>query len=279
MRKYGLDAFHPIHVPLPRAVAPYLTVRTVKAFSSADALLLFGPMRTNQTGGVVTPTGPTWNDSICASVSAANLTNAMNSASWDFTSIPIPGSETAGFLECVPAAFSVQIMNDTALQSADGVFYAGRMKGNIHNPDASDIRPINQLADSLVSYAPPRILTGSKLSLGAVQINALPGDMTELAEFTPIHRLTPGGAPGIFTGRNRYFSGFNPTYLYNPEGKTLQFLVAVEWRVRVSPFNPLASSVTSHPPTSDTLWSDIIDGASKLGHGVMDVVEYLEGML
>lgn len=273
MRQYGLDAFHPIHVPLPRAVAPYLTVRTVRAFSSADALFLFGPMVTEGDSK-----GKGWNNTICAAVPNAVMGNALNSNSFNFFTGPIPGDESSGLLECVPASFSVQIMNDSALQSADGVFYCGRMKTNMNNPDPGDTRTIQSLADGLVNYAPPRILTGSKLALGAVQVNALPSDMTDLANFTPIKNMTDVTQTG-FTTRTRIFEGFNPIYLTNPGGKTLQFLVGVEWRVRVSPFSPLSSAVTAHKPVPDATWSDIIDTANRVGHGVIDVIDYMKDLL
>jgi hypothetical protein len=272
MRKYGLDAFHPIHVPLPRAVAPYLTVRTVKAFTSQDKLMLFGTMM--ETGGQQSK-GTLWDNTVAIGVS--DLTTPLNSGTgFAMFRVPIPGTESNGFLECVPAALSVQIMNDSALQTADGVFYAGRMKSNITSPDSSDNRTVLDLANNLVSFAPPRILMGSSLVLGAVQINAIPGDMSSLSSFTPIKAYADAASTNWVSNRN--FEGFNPMYLYNPDGKKVQYLVSVEWRVRVSPFNPMSSSVVGHKPTSDTFWSDIIETAGRIGHGVQDVAQYLEGL-
>lgn len=278
MVKYGLDAFHPIHVPLPRAVAPYLTVRTTTAFSSADPLMLFGPMRDHPgaTDNINFKTTGRWNNLIA--IGAQSLTQNLNtSGGYNVHAIPIPGAESSGFLECVPAAISVQIMNDTALQTADGVFYVSRMKTNISDPDTADSRTVGSMANALISYSPPRILTGSKLALRAVQINAVPGDMTDLSEFTPIANYN--SVNGVSWSGKQGFSGFNPIYVYNPNVKTLQYLVAVEWRVRVSPYNPLSSAVVSHQPTPDTMWSDIIDTAQRIGHGVVDVIDYMEGLL
>ena len=235
MVKYGLDAFHPIHVPLPRAVAPYLTVRTTTAFSSDDPLMLFGPMRDHPgaTDAVNFKTTGRWNNLIA--IGSPNLTQNLNTGGgFNVQAIPIPGQESSGFLECVPAAVSVQIMNDTALQTANGIFYAGRMKTNISDPDSGDTRTVGSMANALISYSPPRILTGSKLALRAVQINAVPGNMTDLSEFTPVANYNSVNGAS-WTGKQG-FAGFNPIYVYNPDGKTLQYLVAVEWRVRVSPY-------------------------------------------
>lgn len=266
--KHGLDAFHNCHVPLPRAVAPYITVRTVRTFSSPDKLVMFGTTIDGRSRN------EQWTN--CVAITSNAPANGLNTASYTHITIPIPGNESNGFLECTPASMSVQVMSSTALQTADGVFYAGRTKTGLTAPENTDDRTIQSLMDGLVAFAPPRILTGSKLALGAVQIDNIPGNMSSLANFTPI--LEGGEGPNRNWRSDAFgqFSGFNPSYIINNGGKELQYIVAVEWRARVSPFNPLSSSAVQHVPTSDSLWSEIMSAASAFGHGVQDVIQLLE---
>jgi hypothetical protein len=271
MLKHGLDAFHNLHVPLPRAVAPYITVRTVRTFSSAHKFFLFGPMRLNAGNE------RTWTNFI--GISSDTPASLLNSNSFDRWTTNIPGSESAGFLECTPAAYSVQLMNDSALQTADGVFYSGRLKTGLTAPDSADTRTTQSLMDGCVAYSPPRILTGGKLALGAVQMDAVPGNMAAMADFTPI-AYYPDQINQLWTNATGVeFEGFNPMYLVNNDAKTLQFMVATEWRVRVSPFNPMSSSAIQHTPTSDSLWSEMMQTASRIGHGVKDVINVIDEFL
>lgn len=269
LKKYGLDAFQEYHVPLPRAVAPYLVVRSVRAFSSNDPFMMFGPSKMTNGGG----NHGEWSNIV--GWSNPGSTNPINGNTWKRWTIGIPGIDS--FMECTPAAYSVQVMNDAALQTADGVFYMGRAKATIDAPDSLDARTVGQLANTLITYAPPRILTGSKLALGAVQANLTPSNLVELGDFETINAYADGTGVGWTDAFP--FSGFNPAYLWNPGGKDLQFLVAVEWRVRPSPFNPMASSVSHHQPSTDNFWNDLIKAGSDLGHGVIDLAEWLEGLV
>jgi hypothetical protein len=203
----------------------------------------------------------------------------LNGAIYDRWTTNIPGSESAGFLECTPAAYSVQIMNDTALQTASGVFYGGRLKTGLTSPDSADTRTLQSFMDGCVAYSPPRILTGSKLALGAVQMDAVPGNMSALADFTPIAYSADQVNQSWTNNIGVDFEGFNPMYLVNNDAKTLQFMVATEWRVRVSPFNPMSSSAVQHTPTTDSLWSEMMQTASKIGHGVKDVINLVDEFL
>lgn len=271
LKKYGLDAFQDFHVPLPRAVAPYLVVRTVRAFSTNDPFIMFGTSKVLNGGS----SHGEWNNVIAHS--NPDGTNALAGADWKRWTVGIPGIEAGGMMECVPAAYSVQVMNDSALQSASGVFYMGRAKGTIDAPESTDTRTVAEFANTLISYAPPRILTGSKLALGAVQANLTPSNLVELGDFESITSYVDN--TGAAWGEAFPFSGFNPAYLWNPTSQQLQFLVAVEWRVRPSPFNPMASAVSHHPPSTDNFWNDLIKAGSDIGHGVIDLAEWLEGLL
>ena len=164
----------------------------------------------------------------------------------------------------------MQVISPASLTSAAGIVHIGRTKGTLSNPDPADTRTGQDLADSLLSYSEPRTLPVAKLALGAVQTNAVPSNVGELQDFEVI----AAGADSVsksWWGSGNNFAGFNPIYIINPNAAELNVTIAVEWRVRVSPFNPMHAAGTLHPPTSPGLWHSIMDAAHNSGHGVEEV--------
>lgn len=266
LKKYGLDAFHPCHLPLPRAIGKYLVVRTVAAFKASDYLTLFGPSITRSADKTQ------WNNAVAlAFATDLRIINAATTSRYTG-----PNPTVFELAQVVPAAFTVQVMNDTALQTAAGVFYMGKCTSGIEVPDISDNRTAKELAESLISFKPPRILTGSKLALRAVKADAVPVDMAEMAEFCSL-AVQADIINLNWPGNHNGFAAFAPIYLVNPGNHELQFMVGTEWRLRFDPTNPAGSAATNHGVKSDNFWNDVIQGIEKLGHGVVDAIEWVEG--
>lgn len=260
--KNGLNAFHPQHIPLPVSTGSYFVITTRRTFETTDLLTLVGPQRL--AGGVTNLDD--WS-SYCA-VGASNGGNAMNgSATWKFKTIEAPFSTDGGQMECAPAAVSVQLMSGASLTSASGIVQYGRCKTGIAHPEATDVRTVNEFASALVSYSEPKVLPVAKLTMGAYQTNLIPSNLSELQDFEVVRSGADSTVPGPWTESNP-FAGFCPAYIYNPSGAALTVTVAIEWRVRVSPFNPLHGSATTYPPTSPGLWHSIVNAANNSGHGV-----------
>jgi len=272
--KYQLacwDAFNPSHLALPRAVAPYVVIRTTKIYEPATTdrriLNLFGPcIRTTYDAGQ-------WTSSFVLSTNKMMTDNlgvddgvyrgafdAMAAGSWSAASI-------------TPAAFSVQIMNPQALQSTSGMVYIGRCKNKVNlAEDTTPLRTFQDVADDLISYSNPRLCAAGKLALRGVQVDAVPNNMSELAKFTTGDFKT-SGPETLGQSTTRHFEGFNPIFVYNPDAIPLQYLVCCEWRVRFDPSNPAYAACVSHKPTTDTRWWEHMEHAVRLGNGVIDIVE------
>jgi len=257
----GLDAFNPCSVPLPRAIGDYTTIRTTQVIKSAKKLNLFGSVADSRTSE------PKWS-SICSQsgggtdiidgtfTTQLEAFDSMGPASWDYARM-------------VPAAFSVQIMNPNALQTTSGIVYAGRARQMISL--ANKTTTWDALANELVSFSNPRLMSAGKLALKGVQIDAVPFDMNSLSDF----KTRFGSSAGPYTNNDAAirFDGFAPIYVYNPEAIELQYLVCCEWRVRFDPSNPAYAANTYHQPSSLGYWDALQRAASYAGNGVYDIAE------
>lgn len=262
--KHGLNAFSKVHLPLPISAGPYLTVTTRRNIVTSDFLQLYAPQKTASS----IQNADDWSNYVGLTMPTA--TDAIYGQSWKYKTVPSPGSDIGGFFECVPSAFSVQVISPASLTSAAGIVHIGRTKGTLSNPDPADTRTGQDLADSLLSYSEPRTLPVAKLALGAVQTNAVPSNVNELQDFEVISAGADNANKAWWSSGNN-FAGFNPIYIINPNAAELNVTIAVEWRVRVSPFNPMHAAGTLHPPTSPGLWHSIMDAAHNSGHGVEEV--------
>jgi len=264
------NAFAEPHLPLPRAVAPYSVVRTTAIWNpSSDnsrRFALFGPAmyESNDTGR--------WSNAYAYSSNAA-LDTALNTANgfarWCFE--PMESLSWAA-ASVAPAAFSIQILNPEALQTSSGMVYIGRCKNKV-NLSAGDLgNDIQSVCDNLVSYSNPRMCSAGKLALRGVQVDAVPNNMSMLADFTTLKQSSSGSFTLSATyGEN--MTGFNPIFLYNPNAVDLQVLVCCEWRVRFDPSNPAYATSRMHQPSTDRDWADHITRAVQMGSGVVDIVE------
>jgi len=260
--KHGLNAFHPCHVSLPTPSGKYTVIRTTRTYTTTDYLSLIGPMSAVQAHG---PAG--WANYL--SVAKPSASSALNNSDWDIRIGPSPtGDAGAGFGEVVPAACSVQVVSPASLTSASGVVYMGRCQTGLSQPETSDTRTAQEFADALISFSNPKLLSGARLAMSPQQVNLVPSNVAELSDFRELH-IGTDTTNNWGTGVD--FIGFKPMYIINPSGVELEVRVCVEWRVRLSPFNPMHNSQTLHPPTAPSVWHGIISAAESVGHGVEDV--------
>lgn len=256
--KHGLNAFHPCHVSLPVPSGKYTVIRTNRTYTTTDFLSLIGPMNAADGWGTY------------LSVAKAGATSALNSADWAFRAGPSPtGTAGVGFGEVVPAACSVQVVSPASLTSASGVVYMGRCQTGLSQPATSDARTAQEFADALISFSNPKLMSGARLAMSPQQVNLVPANVAELSDFRELHIGADYAAAAWNTGND--FIGFKPMFIINPSGVELEVRVCVEWRVRLSPFNPMHNSQTLHPPTAPSVWHGIISAAESVGHGVEDV--------
>lgn len=253
------DAFHHAHLTLPRAIGPYSVVRTTEVISITKKLVILGPF--------FNPSDDRWAHICGVQVNDVTkpLSDANNIGTFNFGMMN-NGSWTAA--QITPAAFSVQVMNPGALQTTSGIVYIGRIRTAIKlNRDKGTTGLA--IADSLVSYNNPRICAAAKLAMRGVQIDLVPFNMSELANFTE-----PDYPSFTAYGDNSPIpKGFAPMFIYNPNAIPLQALVCAEWRVRFDPANPAQATHEYHPPASDSAWHRAQMSLEAFGNGVIDIAD------
>lgn len=254
------DAFHHFHLPLPRATGPYTIVRTTQLLDFANNLEILGPFWDRSSSK--------WSDLCAIECVDQNKTigTANNVVAHPFEMIRNNGSWTGA--QITPAAFSVQVMNPEALQTTNGIVYIGRIRTALKLSDTAGTTG-KAIANSLVSYNNPRLCSAAKLAFRGVQVDGVPFNMSELANFTDLSSpsFTAYGAntPDPL--------GFAPIFIYNPEKVKLQLLICCEWRVRFDPSNPAQATHIHHPPASESVWAQAQQAAEALGNGVVDIAD------
>lgn len=256
LTRHGFNAFHPLHVPLPVPTGPYTVVRTRRTYNSTERLSLFGTMDTKSS------TGTDWTNYVGISRGAAAWGTAIGTGTWNYITVPTPFSDgnAGGMVEVVPAAVSVQVVNPQSLTSASGTYYFGKLKSTLSQPAATDLRTTAQFADALLSFSNPKVVSGAKLAMTQMQLDAAPGNLSELANFDSI---SIGPDVAATWGPVNDFAAFKPVYVYNPSGVELTYTICVEWRVRLDPFNPMHGSQTSYKPVDHSVWHAIADAANN----------------
>jgi hypothetical protein len=264
--KHGLNAFHPCHISLPTPSGKYTVIRTNRTFTTTDFLNLIGPMSRDMTSQNHYA-DHTWSNFI--SLGKANATDTLVSG-WKHRNSPSPtGTDSAGFGEVVPAACSVQVVSPASLTNASGVVYVGRCQTGLSQPDSGDTRTAQDFADALISFSNPKLVSGARLAMSPQQVNLVPANVAELSDFRELYVYGENWDMGW--SQTDDFAGFKPMFIINPSGVELEVRVCIEWRVRLSPFNPMHNSQTLHPPTPPNVWHGIISAAESVGHGVEDV--------
>ncbi len=266
--RHALNAMHPCHLPLPRAVGGYSVIRTTDIINAGDEAFLFGLFKVpgneftetcwsntiavrNEAGGVGNPIGAPTNAFFYGS--AALASTALNGA------------------KLVPAAMTVQIMNGESLQTADGIAYIGRSKTVLDL--MGDPRSWQTVMQELVSYSAPRLCSGGKLALRGVEVDAIPNNMSVLSDFVPRRIAANGLQTWTEATYAMDFEGFGPIFVYNPDKISLKYLVTIEWRMRFDPLNPAYAGHVMHTPAAESTWSKVISDAEALGNGVRDIAD------
>jgi hypothetical protein len=275
--KYALNAMHPCHLPLPRAVGGYTVIRTTDIVNTNAAAILFGCFK----GPRLEFTETTWQDVIAVnSVNATVPINDVNTTSAgtgnaSFSISSALSSSSISGARMVPAAITVQVMNGESLQSADGIAYIGRSKVVLDL--MGDSRTWDDVMKELVAYSSPRLCSAGKLALRGVQVDAVPNNMSVLSDFVPRAIAEEGVKVWRHMAQtNGYaadFEGFGPIFVYNPDRINLKYLVTIEWRMRFDPLNPAYAGHVQHQPASESTWSKVISDAESLGNGVMDIAD------
>ena len=280
-RLHGFNAFNEkMHIPLPLSVGKYIVARTVVTFSSNRTAYLFGPnCDCIPTGtGATSITSGDWSTVIGRSI---NGSDSIAGATWTDYVAPL---DLGSMAEVAPAAFSVRISNPGALQTTAGRIFAGRCTSTLGAPSSALVKTADTFMGQLLSYKAPSEMSASQLALNPVRIDAIPTDVSQLQRFTNLKEDAGGDnqrwAPlaGTFDTTNE-FAGFAPIFVYNPDAVNLAFQVAVEWRVRLDPLNPMGGSARDQGMTQPNVWHDLIKSMEALGHGVVDAIEWVEGFV
>jgi hypothetical protein len=267
-RKAALCALTNLHLPLPRAVGAYTVAKTTTIVDSSRSVMLFGCFKGNR----VNYPDTAWFDTVA--VGSANPANPINGTGnagfWVDSAL-----SSSGFNSCrlVPAAITVQVMCPKNLQSADGITYIGRSKQVLDL--MGDTRSWTTVAEELVSFSAPRLCSAGKLALRGVKVDAIPYNMSQLADFCPrgLIAADPFDKTWNEGSFDAQFEGFAPIFVYNKNNVDLQYLVTVEWRVRFDPGNPAYAGHSYHPVATDSCWNDTVRGMEAEGHGVVDMAE------
>jgi hypothetical protein len=256
------DAKHPSHLPLPRAVGPYTTIRATKRVQINSVANIIGSYQDYVQGSY----RAAWSEAIM--VTSDTSSDPINGPTNAFVHcVDLGGLGSAATL--VPSALSVQIMCPTALQTATGIVYAGVM--NTQADIAGRTEVWDTYMEKFVQFQNPRLLAASKLALRGVQINSYPLNMSEVANFTPLRR----DGDGAFSWTSEDFRpvGWAPIVIFNPSEAALELLITIEYRVRFDLDHPASASHKHHPVATDSTWDRLSRGAAALGNGVLDIAD------
>lgn len=268
------NALCPAHLPLPRAIGPYSVIRTTSKHSVDNNVSIWGPTMVRDPNGK-----KEWTNIIGVADTLASdpMNGSNNTKVYADGAFGTFGSVAAGWENCtlVPAAFTVQIMNPSAVMNANGIAYIGKLKTL---PElAGNSRSWTTFGGQFISYNYPRLCSGGKLALRGVTNSAVPYDMSDMAEFTPVTPytntvpMTWDGGPGL---NGLEHSGFAPIVIYQSElSEPLEVLVTVEWRVRFDPSNPAQASHKLYKPSTDLQWASHV--ASEAMRGTEDIAEFV----
>lgn len=256
------DAFSMVHLPLPRPTGPYTVIRTTQLITSTSKLVVLGPVYDTDYARWTNILG-------YGTLVDGELSTAKSVYRYVFDSMD---NTTWAASQVAPAAFSVQLMNPNALQTTQGIVYGGRLRTAWKLNDHKSFTP-QALANQFISYNMPRLMAAAKLAFRGTHTDAVPFNMSRLAEFTALERKTGGDTTVTGAAGTPDFSGFNPQFYWNPEGIKLQYLVCCEWRVRFDPTNPAQASHVQYQHADESIWMKALHAAEAMGNGVIDIAD------
>jgi hypothetical protein len=284
MAAKAFNAFHDSHLPLPVPTGAYMTVTTRKVISTNAKGLLVGPIRCERISSDTSPSAPANPESWTNTVAVECSDYSLGDGTLLWHNVRAPTSDISGGTEVVPAAVSFKVLNTQSLTEAGGIVYIGRSKTGISHPSETDSRTAADLIRSLVDFANPKEISAAKLAMTTQHVNLVPSNLTELSdfgEFDPTHLYQTDftdkwGYGGVSTfaadqRTKRDFAGFKPGFIYNPNSAPLVVTVAVEWRVRLAPYNPMHSSLNQYPAAHPGHWQKTVHALENATeHGVED---------
>lgn len=263
-----LDAFRPHHLSLPRAVGSYTVIRTTQIFKTANKNIVLGPT----TNDIENGKDRAWSNCVgFQGIRAGDPIDGTPANSTLYCFDTIKGNSGWNFARVVPAAFSVQVLCPTSLQTATGILAAGRARQVLELDGQA--KSWDNLSTDLINYSYPRLLSAGKLVLRGVQIDAVPYNMSALSDFRQVEFGNENGDEVVLNGSGRRFEGFAPIFINNPDNADLELLVCCEWRVRFDPSTPAYATHVRHAVTSDQTWERVIKKMEAMGNGVKDIVE------
>lgn len=259
-----LDAFHFAHMTLPRPTGPYTVIRTTQLCDIEEPFVVLGPISSG-----AGDEGIKWTNIFAWAYKNKSSTASSPKQIRQYTFDAMHNSAWSA-AQITPAAFSIQIMNQEAIQTSEGIIYAGRLRTAwkiYENRGKNGETVFNQF----ISYNNPRLMSAAKLAFRGVQVDAIPFNMSELSDFTVALDQSDGDTQITVPGFD--FSGMSPIFVANPNKVKLQFLVCCEWRVRFDPSNPAQASHVQHTHTSENVWMSCLRHAEQVGNGVVDIAD------
>lgn len=268
-----LNATHPSHLALPRAVGPYTVVRLTQIYELTNKMVVFSPELMREGEGI-----HGWTTIIgrAAAIDTDPVNGTNNCIALNVTAL----HALSDFTQVVPAAMTVQIMNPEAIQTTTGLVWGGVCKTQLAL--ASSTTSWSIWGSDYIALMNPRVMSAAKLALRGVQAHAYPLNMSELSNFYELQHSASSAAE-IMTTWNHLSgdtaenagipTGMTPLVFVNPSAVSLMYQVTVEYRVRFSLTNPAAASHTYHPPAPDSVWNDVVRAGVNLGAGVIDIAD------
>jgi len=258
------DARMPQHLPLPRAVGPYLTIRTTRRFSTDAQVLIFGTFRRPGRGQ--------WLNDCCYYDTNASL--AIGGGD-NTHRISHNMSDLGSAATVCPSAITVQIMNPNALQTTSGMVYGGVLSTQAKL--GGDSRTWEAWANEAVQFQAPRMLSAGKLALRGVQMSSYPLNMSQISDFETLEIKNDGKHTWNATSEPEP-TGWAPMFVYNTGGGgdnslELEYLVTTEWRVRFDLSNPASAGHRHHEVADDGIWNRMAREAAAMGPGVRDIAD------
>ena len=119
-------------------------------------------------------------------------------------------------------------------------------------------------ADNFVSYSALRLMSAGKLALRGVHADAVPYNMSKLADSCRFDN-GQGDGTSTFSTASPFFGGFAPSVVYNPDRVNLLCLVCCEWRCKFDPTKSAQAGHSMHKPSTDNQRHQAIQNAMRIG--------------
>lgn len=263
--KLAFDATCPMHLPLPRAVAPYTILRVTRTLTSADRYVMFGTFYGNIAGESERLLS-------CVGLHSASGVSTVGTTSWttlDNDQLGLFGSTHIGNTY-IPAALTVQVMCTDPINTASGLVRGTLLRQAINLHDQAST--VENWYSSACVVNPPRLMTAGKMALRGVVANAVPMNMSKLSDFVVGRNVASAVTPST-DYENFTATGMTPIIIENTGGANLAYVVTTEYRVRFEAGLVAAATHVSHPATPLPAWNRCVELASKYGHGIQDIAE------